>query len=165
VECKLRSVNFRIVLDPRRAFRPVFTVAGILPDRYRGNCDLWWLINDYDGSDWDNFGSISEHQRVFSVYLGVSPNQRANHNQFLRDAWASMLSRLEDCRHYLRLLGCKWAIDFCQQWIWWMDYYSLWLPTHTSRHLLQHCILCIATLRKWTKKARDSNINAGTLKH
>ena len=34
MECKLRSVNFRRVSDPRRAFRPAFGVTGISDDWY-----------------------------------------------------------------------------------------------------------------------------------
>jgi hypothetical protein len=40
VECKLRSVNFRRVSDPRRVFRPAFRVTGISDDSYRSNWDL-----------------------------------------------------------------------------------------------------------------------------
>ena len=34
MECKLRSINFRRVSDPRRAFRPAFGVTGISDDRF-----------------------------------------------------------------------------------------------------------------------------------
>ena len=34
MECKLRSVNFRRVSDPRRAIRPAFGVTGISDDWY-----------------------------------------------------------------------------------------------------------------------------------
>jgi len=34
VECKLRSVNFRRVSDPRSTFRPAFGVTGISDDWY-----------------------------------------------------------------------------------------------------------------------------------
>jgi len=34
VECKLRSINFRRVSDPRRVFRPAFGVTGISDDWY-----------------------------------------------------------------------------------------------------------------------------------
>jgi hypothetical protein len=34
VECKLRSVNFRRVSDPRRAFRPDLGVTAISDDSY-----------------------------------------------------------------------------------------------------------------------------------
>jgi hypothetical protein len=35
MECKLRSIKFRRVSDPRRAFRPAFGVTGISDDWYR----------------------------------------------------------------------------------------------------------------------------------
>jgi len=79
VECKLRSVNFRRVSDPGRVFRQAFRVTGISDDRYRSNWDLWWLIQEYNGSDCDKFGSTSERRRELWVHLGVSLNQHANH--------------------------------------------------------------------------------------
>jgi len=162
VECKLRSVNFRRVSDPRRVFRPAFRLTGISDNRYRSNWNLWWLIKEYNGSDCDKFGSTSERQRELWVHLWVSPNQRGNHNQTLRDIWVLMDIHSEDTRHYLRPFGCRWAINFPQQRIWFMDYCLLSLLNHTSHHLLQHCILCLATLRKQNEKARDSSINEGT---
>jgi len=154
VECKLRSVNFRRVSDPRRVFRLAFRVTGISDNRYRSNWNLWWLIQEYDVSDCDKFGSTLERRRELLVHLGVSPNQRGNHKQTLRDAWVLMDIHSEDCRRYLRLFGCTWTIDFPQQRMWCMDYCSLSLLNHTSRHLLQHCILCLATSGKRRKKVR-----------
>jgi len=164
VECKLRCVTFRRVSDPGRVFRQALTVTGISDDRYRSDWDLRWLIQELDGSDCDKFGSTSERRRELWVYLGVSPNQHGNHKHTLWGAWVCMDIHLEDSRSYLRLFGCTWAIDFPHQRIWCMDYCSLSLLNHTSLHLLQHRILCLATLRKWNKKVRDSNINPGTLK-
>jgi len=90
VECKLRSVYFRRVSDPRRVFWQAFRVTGISDDRYRSNCDLCSLIQEYDGSDCDTFGSTPGRWRELWVHLGVSPNQRGNHKQTLRDAWVLM---------------------------------------------------------------------------
>ena len=164
MECKLRSVNFRIVLDPRRVFWQAFRVTRISDDGYRSNWDLWWLIQKYDGSDCAKFGTTSEHWRELWVDVRVSPNQRGNHKHTLRDDWIFRDIHSEDCRHYLRLFGCTWAIDFPQQWIWCLDYCSLSLLNHTSCHHLHYCILCLTTLRKQKKKMRYSNINPGTLK-
>jgi hypothetical protein len=57
VECKLRCVNFRRVLDSRRAFRPAFRVPGISDDCYRSDCD--------------RFGNTSERRRELCVHLGA----------------------------------------------------------------------------------------------
>ena len=73
-----------------------------------------------------------------------------------------MDDHMEDCRHYLRLSGCTWAIDFHQQRKWCMDLCSLSLLNHTSCHLLQHCIFCLTTLGISKKKASDPNRNTGT---
>jgi hypothetical protein len=164
VQCKLRRVNFRRVLNPRRVFRQASRVTWICDDRYRSNWDLWCLIQEYDESACDKFGSRSECQREPWVHLGVSPNLHGNHTQTPTGAWVHMDIHLEGCSHYLRMFGCTWAIDFPQQWMLCMDYCSISLLNHTSRHLLQHCILCLATLRKGPQKARDSNINRGTPK-
>jgi len=164
VECKLRRVNFKRVSDPRRAFRPAFRVTWFSDVRYRSNWDQWGPGQEHDGSDWGRFGSMLEHQSELWVHLGVSPNQCGNHIHPLSDAWVLVDIHAEDCRHYLRLFECTWAIDFPQRRIWKMDYCPLSLLNHTSRHLLQHCILCLATLRIRKKKARDSNIHAGTPK-
>jgi len=164
VECKLRSVNFRRVSDPRRVFRQAFRVTGISDDRYGSNWDLWWLIQEYDGSDCDKFRSMSERQRELWVHLRVSPNQYGNHEQTLRDAWVLMDVHSENDRHYQWLFGYTEAIDFPQQRIWCMDYRISSLLNQTRCHLLQHCILCLTASRKQKKKARDSNINPGTPK-
>jgi hypothetical protein len=164
VECKLRSINFRRVSDPRRVFRQALRVTGISDDRNRSNWDLWWLIQEYVGSDCDNFGSTSEGQIELLVHLGVSPNQLGNHKQTLRCAWLLMDIHSEGCRHYLRLFRCTWAIDFLPQPMWCMDYCSLSPLNHTSHHHLQYCMLCLAILRKRKKKATDSNTNPGTQK-
>jgi len=115
VECILRRVNYSRVSDPRRVFRQPFSVTGISDDRYRSNWDLWWLIQDYDGSDCDTFWSMSERRRELWVHLGVSLNQPGNYKQTLKNAWIVMDNHLEDCRRYLRLFGCTWAIEFPQQ--------------------------------------------------
>ena len=117
-----------------------------------------------DGSDCDKCGSTSERWRELWVHLGVSPNQRGNHNQTLGGAWVLMDIHSDNCRRYLRLFGCTWAINFPQQRIWYMDFCSLSLLNHTGHHLLQHHILCLAILRKRKKKVRDSNIHRKTLK-
>ena len=164
VECKLRSVNFRRVSDPRRVFQQAFGVTGISDDRSRSNWDLLWLIQEYDGSDCVKFGSMSERQRQHWVQLEVSPNQCGNHKPILRDVWVLMDIHSDDSRRYLWCFGCTWAIDFLQQQSWSMHYCSLSFLNHTSHHLLQDCILCLAVLRKRKKKARDSNMNPGAPK-
>jgi len=78
---KLRSVNFRRVLHLRWAFWPAFRVTGISDDRYRSNWDLWWVVQEYNGSDWNKFGTTSECRQELWVHLGVLSNQRGNHKQ------------------------------------------------------------------------------------
>ena len=56
----------------------------------------------------------------------------------------------EDCRRHLRLSRWTWAINFPQRQIWCIDYCSLSLLNHTSYHLLQQYIVCLATLRNQT---------------
>jgi len=164
VECKLRSVNVRRISDPRRVFWQAIRLTGISDDRYSSNWDLWWLITEYHEGDCDKFQRTYKRGRELWVHLRVLPKQRGNHIHTLRDAWVLMAIHSEDCRSYRRLFGCTWAIDFPQQQIWCTDYCSLSLLNHTSHHLLHHCILCLATLRKWKKAARDSNIYPGTPK-
>ena len=105
------------------------------------------------GSDCDKFGNTSERRRELWVHLEVSPNKCRNHKQTLRDAWVRIDIHWEDCRRYLRLSGCPQAIDFPQRRIWSMDYCSLSILNHTSYHLLQHCIYCLAAL--WYQRKRQ----------
>jgi len=78
----------------------------------------------------------------------------------------------KDCRHDMRLSWCTQAINFPQQRIWFIDYWSLSLLSNTSYHRLQHCIFCIATLRnqrkRWviqTQMQLHQNINLTTQSH
>jgi len=61
VECKLRSVNFRRVSDPRRAFRPAFRVTGIADDCYRSTMGVIVIGLGTPRSAGENIGSIWEH--------------------------------------------------------------------------------------------------------
>jgi len=77
VECKLRSVNFRRVSDPRSAFLPAFRVTGISDDWYRSTMGVIVIslgapertlgapgsTGDKPGSAEDNPGSTWERQR------------------------------------------------------------------------------------------------------
>jgi len=80
----------------------------------------------------------------------VSLNHHGNHNQTLGDAGVFMDIHL-DCRHLLRISWCTLPIVFPQWWISCMDYCSLSLLNPTSYDLLQHCYVCLATLRKKSK--------------
>jgi len=129
------------------------------------NFDLWWWVPLYDGRDCDMFGTMSEHRRELWAHLGAFLNQWGNYIQTLKDAWNLLDNYLGGCRHYLRLSGCTWAIDFPQQCIWCKGYSLLSLLNHTGCYLLQHCIFYLATLRKsnemgeWFKhKCRNSSI-------
>ena len=65
---------------------------------------------------------------------------------YLTDAWVWIDIHSMDCSRHLRLSGCPQTIDFPQRWIWCMGYCSLSIMNHTSYHLLQYCIYCLATL-------------------
>jgi len=152
VECKLRSVNFRRVSDPTRAFRPAFRVTGISDDWYSSNWDLWWRVKEDHKSDCDKFGNTLERLREVWVHLEVSPNQCGYYKHNLRDAWVHIDIHSEDSWRYMRLSRSPQAIDFPQRRIWCTDYWSVALLDHTSYHLLRHCIHCLATSwyqRKW----------------
>jgi len=55
------------------------------------------MIQEYDGSDCDKFGSTSERRRELWVHLGLTPNRCGNHKQTQRDAWGLMDTHSEDC--------------------------------------------------------------------
>jgi hypothetical protein len=54
VECKLRCVNFRRVLDPRRAFLLAFRVTGSAGDKPGG-------ADDKPGITWERRQYVGEH--------------------------------------------------------------------------------------------------------
>jgi len=147
VECKLETVNFWTVSEPRRAFRPAFGICGLSDDRYRSDSDLWYLVHEYKGSDCNKFGNTLERQREHWVHLGMSPKQCRNHKQTLRDAWVLIDIDSEDCRYYQRLSGCPRAIDFPQWELGCMDYCASSILNHTRYYVLQYSIYCLATLR------------------
>ena len=60
MECKLKSVNFRRVSDPRRAFRPALGVTGISDDGYRSTMGLIVIHLGTRRSAGENFGCTWE---------------------------------------------------------------------------------------------------------
>jgi len=130
-ECKLKRFDFRRELHCRRAFQLGFGVTEISEDKYRGIWDLWWLVQEYHGSDYEWFGKMWERRRESGVDLGVSPYQCAHHKPTLSDGPYLMDTYSEDCRRHLRFSRFTKAVNFPQQWIWCMDYRSLALLNNT----------------------------------
>jgi hypothetical protein len=64
VECKLRSVNFRRVLDPRRAFWPALGVTGISDDGYRSTMGVIVISLGTPPSTTENFGCTLESRQT-----------------------------------------------------------------------------------------------------
>jgi len=60
VECKLRSINFRRVSDPRRAFCPALGVTGISDDWYRSTMGVIVISLGTRQSAGENFGCTWE---------------------------------------------------------------------------------------------------------
>jgi len=58
-------------------------VTGISDDWYRSNWDLWWLVQEYHGSECDKFGNMSEHRRE----LGCTWNCRRNNAEITNNFW------------------------------------------------------------------------------
>jgi len=73
VECKLRSIDFRRVLDPRRAFWPPFAVTGISADRYRNTRGVIVISLRTSQSTGENFECTWEYLGVPATCLGAPP--------------------------------------------------------------------------------------------
>jgi len=89
VECKFRSVNFRRVADPRRAFRPAFGVTGISDDCYGSTMGA--VVKSLGAP-----GTVAQ------------PMQESQTNS--ERCWVLMDIHSKDCRHYLRFSACTRAI-------------------------------------------------------
>jgi len=63
VECKLRGVNSRRVLDPRKAFQLAFRVTEISDDLYRSSMGVIVIRFGTPRSAGENIGSTWEGQR------------------------------------------------------------------------------------------------------
>ena len=111
------------------------------------NCDFWWLVKEYHGSNCDTLGNTSDCGTDLWLHQGVSPNQHGNHYETLWGSLVFMDLQLENCRWYLILSGCARAIDVPQRQLWCMDCYQWSLLQHTRYNLLQHCIFHLATFR------------------
>jgi len=64
VECKIRCINFRRVLDPRRAFLPALRVTGSANDK-PGSAD------DKPGSTWEHVGAPVTNLGALATSLGA----------------------------------------------------------------------------------------------
>jgi len=64
VECILRSVNFRGVSDPRRAFQPAMRVTGISDDWYRSTMEVIVISLGIRRSAGENFRCTWECRRT-----------------------------------------------------------------------------------------------------
>jgi len=71
VECKLRCVNFRRVSDPRRAFRPAFSVTGISNDCYRSTTGVIVIGLGTPRNTRKNIGCTWEHLGAPAISLGA----------------------------------------------------------------------------------------------
>ena len=89
MECKLGSVNFRRVSDPKRAFRPAFVVTGISDDWY--------------GS---TMGAVVK--RLGAPGTVVQPMRESQ--TYSERCWVHMDIHSKDCRRYLRFSGYTRAI-------------------------------------------------------
>jgi len=67
VECKLRCVNFRRILDPTRAFRQALGVTGISEDWYRITMEVIVISLKTSQSTRENFGCTWEHLGVLAT--------------------------------------------------------------------------------------------------
>jgi len=85
VECKLRSVNFRRVSDPRRAFWPAFGVTGISDDWYESTMGA--VVKSLGAP-----GTVAQPMR----------ESQTNSER----CWVLMDIHSKDCRRYLRFSGC-----------------------------------------------------------
>jgi len=89
VECKLRSINFRRVSDPRRAFQPAFGVTGISDEWYRSTMGA--VVKSLEAP-----GTVAQPMR----------ESQTNSER----CWVLMDIHSKDCRCYLRFSGCTRAI-------------------------------------------------------
>ena len=71
MECKLSRVNFRRVLDGRRAFRPAFKVTEIYVDYYRSTMGVIVISLATPRSARENFGFILKGLGVPATSLGA----------------------------------------------------------------------------------------------
>jgi len=151
VECKLRSVNIRRVSDPWRAFRPAFRATGISDDKYRRNWDL------HDG--------YRSTMGVIGISLGVCRSARLNFGC----TWECHGTNVGITNKFWEMPGFLWIFIWRTAGVIWdssdiheqstslSSKYAAWMIVHydfwiiTSRHLLPHCILCHAILRKRKK--------------
>jgi len=141
VECKLRSDNFRRLLNPRSAFQPAFKVTWISDDRYR--CTMGVIVI-----------SLATRLKSGETLQCTSKCRRNN---------VGITSKLWQMTWFLLIFiqknaGVVWGTpDVYKQLIplnseddaWIIVHYHIWL---TSNLFLQHYILCLATLwnqRKW----------------
>ena len=89
MECKFRSVNFRRVSDPRRAFRLAFRVTGISDDWYGSTMGA--VVKSFEAP-----GTVAQPMR----------ESQTNSER----GWVLMDIHSKDCRRYLRFSGCTRAI-------------------------------------------------------
>jgi len=100
---------------------------------------LWWVCK--------HLGVL---ERTLSAPGSVAkPLQESQANS--EKCLGSMYINSEDCRHDQIYSRCTQAINFTQRRIWCTDYCSLSHLNHTSYHLLQQCIFCLAALRNQRK--------------
>jgi len=71
VECKHICVNFRRVLDPRRAILQAFTVTGFSDDWYRSTMGMMVIGLGTPQNARVNYGYIWEHLGVPATSLGA----------------------------------------------------------------------------------------------
>ena len=127
-ECKLRSVEFRRESDPRRAFRPAFTVTGIFDHWYRSTMGaglislgapetvaqpMWESQTNSErclGSYGYSFKGLQVLSEILQMYM-------SNKNSF----------------HV-------WCIDYCSL--------STSKSYYTTQHVIKHSMVCIAELRR-----------------
>jgi len=71
VECNLRCVNFRRVLDPRTAFLPAFRVTGVSDACYISTMEVIVIGLGTSQGARENFGCTWEHLEAPATSLGA----------------------------------------------------------------------------------------------